>query len=331
MFINDQLNIQNGNNQNLRLFNAIDNPDLGCILVDDPVAVISNTDGTYDNWIKDNSASYQTVCEDADNDGIPNEDDICPATEFGATVDLFGCPIINLPNDNFNIVVTGETCLNSNNGKITIVAQEIYNYTVSLERESFFQDYNFTNDVDIFNLLAGTYEMCITIEEWPDYEICYTIVITQPNPLEVFSSRAASGDYLSVNMTGGLNYNIEFNGETFTTFNPIVTLHLKQGLNTLKVSTDVACQGIYEEDIYVTDSALVFPNPFNDEINIFTESENEEISVKMYSMIGQLVLNKSQKAQSNTIKLNTTELEAGMYMMIIQSKTLNSTYKIIKE
>jgi Leucine-rich repeat (LRR) protein len=107
-FIADQVNVQNENNESLELFNVINNPDLRCILVDNPVAVILNENGLYDNWLKDDSAGYQSVCEDADNDGIPNVDDLCPNTEFGATVDLFGCAIPNLPVDNFTISVTSE-------------------------------------------------------------------------------------------------------------------------------------------------------------------------------------------------------------------------------
>jgi hypothetical protein len=331
MLVGDQLNIQNGNNENLQIFNAINNPGLGCILVDNPVAVIENLDGTYDNWSKDDSATYQTICEDADNDGVPNADDLCPGTEFGATVDLFGCAVINLPNDNFTISITGETCLNSNNGKITITAKEIYNYTVSLMRGDFKQDYNFTNDIDIFNLLAGTYEMCITIEEWPDYRSCYTVVITQPDPLEVFSSRSASGSELSVVMSGSSSYHVEFNGESFTTYNPVLTLELQQGTNTLKVSTDLECQGIYEERIVLDDSAFVYPNPFGNSVNIRAYTPDEVVTINIYSIFGQLVVKKTFVNRVGDIKIDTSELANGMYLMTIASKSINSTFKMIKE
>jgi hypothetical protein len=339
LFINDQLNLQNGNNENLQLFNATNNPGLGCILVDAPVVVISNVDGLYDNWNKDEAASYQTICEDADNDGVPNDDDLCPNTAFGASVDFSGCAYLDLPNDNFTILITGETCLNSNNGKITITAQEIYNYTAILIGEDimegtgevFYQEYNFTNDVDILNLLAGTYEMCITIAEWPEFQICYTIVITQPDPLEVFASRMASGNALSITMTGNSKYHIEFNDETFTTYNPIISLELQQGTNTLKVSTDLECQGIYEKNILVTNSAFVYPNPFSSQISIYTDNEGESVTVNMYSMFGQLVLTKTFINQGLSMEVDTSILTAGMYFITIQTKTITSAYKIIKE
>ncbi|MGF1554754.1 T9SS type A sorting domain-containing protein [Paucihalobacter sp.] len=329
--VGDQLNMQNGNNENLQLFNAINNPDLFCILVDDPIAVISNTDGLYNNWFKDASASYQLICDDADNDGVPNEDDLCPNTPFGATVDLFGCAIPDLPNNNFAISITGETCLNSNNGKINIIAQELYSYTATLIRENFNEVYNFTNDVDIFNLLAGTYEMCITIEEWPDYQSCYTIIITEPNPLEVFSSRMPSSNQLSLSMSGGNAYNVKLNGDTFTTHNSTIILQLQSGINTLKITTDRECQGYFEESIIYSDGALVYPNPFKSQLNIFANNQNEEVTVNIYTTLGQLILTKTYINQGVETRLDTGALTDGIFIITVQSETTTSTYKIIKE
>ncbi|WP_178987860.1 T9SS type A sorting domain-containing protein [Winogradskyella schleiferi] len=335
----DQLNIQNGNNENLGLFNAINNPSLGCILVDNPIAVIENVDGIYDNWIKDDSASYQSICEDADNDGVPNTDDLCPNTDFGAAVDLFGCAIPDLQNDNFTVLITGETCLNSNNGKITITAQEIYNYTATLIGEDildgtgevFYQEYNFTNDVDIFNLLADTYELCITIEEWPDYQSCYTIVITEPNPLSVFASRPASGSDITLDMSGSTIYYIQFNDDSFTTHNSTFSLQLQQGINQLKVSTDLDCQGVFEEQIIKADEPLLFPNPFKNELNIYDGNAGDEVTVKMYSTFGQLVLTKTFINQGVYNAIDTEHLATGIYLMSIQTKSETSTFKIVKK
>lgn len=331
MLVGDQLNLQNGNNENLELFNATNNPDLGCILVDDPVAVINNTDGLYDNWFKDETSSYQAICEDADNDGVPNGDDLCPGTEFGATVDLFGCAVIDLPIDNFTISITGETCLNSNNGKISIEALEVYTYTATLVGEDFNESYNFFDDVDIFNLLAGTYEMCITIAEWPDYESCYTIVITEPNPLEVFASRMASGDKISVEMYGSTSFNIEFNDETFTTHNANLELQLQQGENILKVTTDLECQGSFEKRIFFGNHFLVYPNPFENQFYVFNGLENDDISVEVYSILGQLVLSKILKNNGTEMKVDTNQLTAGIYVVKVKSKSNTSSYKIIKK
>ncbi|MEO1031662.1 MAG: T9SS type A sorting domain-containing protein [Bacteroidota bacterium] len=338
LLVGDQLNIQNGNNENLQIFNATNNPGLGCILVDDPIAVINNEDGTYDNWVKDNSASYQIICEDADNDGVPNSEDLCPGTEFGATVDLFGCAVIDLPQDNFMITITGETCLNSNNGKIRIVAEELYNYTVSLfsedfiepTGEDFYQEYDFTNDVDIFNLLAGEYDMCITIEEWPDYESCYTIVITEPNPLEVFASRIIATNQVSVDMSGSTLYHVEFNGELYSTHNSSIQFELKEGENTIKVSTDLECQGIFEKRLFYGNHFLVYPNPFSNAFYVYNGIENDDVVLELYSPFGQLVSTKKIKNRGLRMPVDTSDLPTGIYLLKVKTKTNASIHKIIK-
>ncbi len=327
----DQLNLQNGNNETIVLFNATNNPDLSCILVDDPVAVIANVNGDYDNWVKDDTASYQSICEDADNDGIANEDDLCPSTPFGAVVDLFGCELPDITSDNFAISILSETCQNSNNGQITIVAQLLYNYSATLVGDDFFQEYNFTNDIDILNLLAGTYEMCITLEEWPDFEVCYTIVITEPDTLSVFTSRLASQNAVDVEMGGSNRYTIEFNEDIFTTFDSSIRLDLREGVNTLRVSTGQDCQGTYQETFFNSNEFFVTPNPFGQFVNIDNILPEEIVTVQIYSIRGELVFNKIFNGPTQHIQINTEDLKTGLYLINLHSGLRASTFKIIKE
>ncbi|GAA4885187.1 hypothetical protein GCM10023311_04740 [Flaviramulus aquimarinus] len=333
LFIQDKLNIQNGVNQNLEKFNAKNNPDLICILVDDPFKVISNEDGNYSNWLKDTSANYQTICDDADNDGVPNADDTCPGTPFGQTVNLFGCPFLSLPNNNFTILITGETCLNNNNGKINITTVAYFNYTATLTGDDFNKSYNFTNDIDILNLLAGTYQMCITVEEWPDYKSCYNIVISQPEPLMVSTGKSDDGKKVSIEMFGSTSYNIDFNGLAFTTSDSNITLNLQQGINTIKVGTDADCQGIHQEKILLSDKMFVYPNPFQDKINMYIGvNDTEKVIVNMYSYLGQLVYSKIVSDQkTNALSIDTSKLALGMYTISVQTNASLSTFKIVKK
>ncbi len=332
-FIQDKLNIQNGANQILENFNATNNPDLSCILVDDPHAVISNPSGIYDNWFKDTTANYQTICDDADNDGVANADDLCPGTLFGESVDLFGCPILNLPNNNFTILITGETCLNNNNGKINITTMEYYNYTATLTDDDFNKEYHFTNDIDILNLLAGTYKMCITIEEWPDYINCYDVVISQPEPLSVITSKSANGKKVAINMSGSSSYHVDFNGLKFSTTDAAMELSLQKGANSIKISTDLECQGAHEEKIFVSDELMVYPNPFENEVNLYLGSnESDIVVINMYSYLGQLVYSKTLiNPQSNSYTFDTDRFANGFYSLSIKTNESTSTFKIVKK
>ncbi len=333
LLVNDQLNLKNGSNATLRTLVATNNPDLGCILVDDPVAVISNVSGDYDNWFKDATANYQSVCDDADNDGVANADDNCPGTPFGASVDLFGCPILDLPNDNFTILITSETCLNNNDGKINITTKEFYNYTATLTGEDFNRVYNFTKEIDIKNLLAGTYTLCITAEEFPGYTSCFDVVITQPEPLEVSTGKSSDGKKVSLYLSGSSNYTIEFNGLNFKTNKDVLELVLQHGENIIKVSTDIECQGVFEEHIFISDEVLVFPNPFKNTIKINTgANDSDTVNVCIYSISGHLVFSKTfTNNKFNNLNVNSNELKSGLYVLTVKSEAKTSTFKMIKQ
>lgn len=333
LFFQDKLNIQNGVNQFLTVFNASDNPDLTCILVDDPVAVISNVDGTYDDWFKDPTATYQTVCDDADNDGVANEDDLCPGTPFGEPVDLFGCTFSPLPEDNFTILITGETCLNNNDGKINITTKEFYEYKAHLVGDDFDREYTFTKEIDILNLLAGTYRLCITSDEIPNFQRCFDIIINHPENLDVITGKRKNGKEVTVNMSGSSSYNIEFNGLKFTTSESQLTLQLEHGKNTIKISTDLPCQGEHEESILLSNNMFVHPNPFHNELNLYLgEMDSASVQVSIYSTIGQMLFLKEFDVEDKrSISINTSYFNTGLYTVFIQSNNSISNFKIVKK
>ncbi|PWH81500.1 hypothetical protein DIS18_14560 [Algibacter marinivivus] len=332
-FTQDKLNIQNGTNTILRRFNASNNPDLSCILVDDPVAVVSNINGFYDDWYKDATTNYQLVCDDADNDGVANEDDLCPGTPFGEAVDLFGCPFSVLPNDNFTILITGETCLNNNDGKINITTKEFYEYKASLIGDDFDRNYAFTNEIDILNLLAGTYRLCLTSDELPSFERCFDIVINHPENLEVITSKSVNGKVLSINMSGSSNYKINFNGLEFKTSESQMTLQLESGKNTIKISTDKPCQGSYKESILLSNKMFVHPNPFQNEFNIYLGALQDDIvNISVYSYLGQLVYNEEIKRKdARSLSVDTNDFSIGLYTVFLTSKSSVSIFKIVKK
>ncbi|GEM_PF-970598 len=333
LFFQDKLNVQNGANEILSFFNASDNPDLSCILVDDPVAVISNTDGTYDNWFKDASTNYQIICDDADNDGVANEDDLCPGTPFGEPVDLFGCTFSSLPEDNFTILVTGETCLNNNDGKINIVTKEFYEYSAHLVGDDFDRTYTFTNEIDILNLLAGTYRLCITSDEIPNFERCFDIVINHPENLDVITGKRQKGKEVVIQMSGSTNYTIDFNGLVFSTTNSEITLQLEDGRNTIKVTTDKPCQGSFEESIFLSNQSFVYPVPFENELNIYLgDMDEDEVSISISSYLGQLMYanNIINRSKTRRLTIETDRFNSGVYSVFLSSKTEASTFKVVK-
>ena len=334
LLFQDKLNIQNGANETLGIFNATNNLDLSCILVDDPVAVISNVDGLYDDWFKDTSTNYQLVCDDADNDGVANEDDLCPGTPFGEPVDLFGCTYSVLPEDNFTILITGETCLNNNDGKIRITTKAFYQYKAHLVGDDFDRVYNFTNEIEVLNLIAGTYRLCITSEELPNFERCFDIVINHPENLDVITGKRNNGKEVVVSMSGSSNYIINFNGLEFTTTDSEITLQLESGINTIKISTDLPCQGFHEENILLTDKMVVHPNPFNNNLNFYLGDVSKDVDIKLsiYTYLGEVVYNREFKnLNSRSLNIDTSSFTSGVYAVILSKKSTSVTFKIVKK
>ena len=69
---------------------------------DDNCPLTANTDqADFDN------DGIGDVCDpDADNDGVPNANDLCKNTPIGNTVDATGCSVFTLPSNNFQLQIS---------------------------------------------------------------------------------------------------------------------------------------------------------------------------------------------------------------------------------
>jgi hypothetical protein len=263
---------------------------------------------------------------------VPDIDDQCPATPPDDFVDLFGCSVFLLPPSNFTIIKTDEICRSSNNGKIKITAEKLYNYTATLVTDSVSKEFNFTNGVEIRDLRAGTYRLCITIKDKPGFSSCYDIVIKEPVDLAVLTKIEMEGEVVSLQLSGGTNYHIELNGKSFNTSATSITLALQQGINTLIIKADKECLGIYKNTIIIPGKLLYFPNPFMDRFTILIKGDNSrEVIVNLYDITGKQVMSKLQPIQNGTVNVDASFLSSGIYTASIQSRVAIHTFKIIKK
>ena len=317
----------NGYNDIITSFNLTDNPNLGCVLVDDVAAAQG-----YVSWFIDPWSEYRTECNDDDNDGVPDLEDLCLTTPFGDFVDLFGCSVFSLPADNFTIITTSETCRSSNNGMISIIAVQNFNYNATIIGGILNDTINFTDDVEIRNLRAGTYDLCLTIDDVTNYLNCYEIVITEPEDLSVLSSFDPSNETIFLQLSGGINYTIDFNGLIFKTQDRYITLNLDNGENTISVKADAECQGTYEETIFLSNDVVFYPNPFEDFINVFVGNyDSKEVHINVYSYLGPLVLSKNYPIQNGSISIDASHLGTGIYFVSLRTGDIKSTFKIVKK
>jgi len=266
---------------------------------------------------------------DLDSDGVPNTEDTCPNTPLGATVDANGCEIFVLPINNFRLQIASETCRNSNNGIIDIMAQKALNYTATITGNGLNNSEIFTTTFLKSDLEAGDYRVCITVEGQADYEQCFNVSITEPEDLSVTSKVIASKNAIAINLNGGDSYVVTLNGVTTETSASAIELPLQFGTNTINVKTDKDCQGKYEETIFYGEGVMAFPNPISNELNVYLGEQNITTSVEIYSVLGNKVF--STNSNERNLNIDTSRYSKGIYILRVSSETTSKSFKIIKK
>ena len=271
---------------------------------------------------------------DADNDGVFDDgDDLCLGTPAGQEVDASGCAIYRFPVENFIISLESETCSDNNDGSLSIVPKLAIDYQVVVSGNGLDLTQNFSNAFNLANLGSGTYTLCITgtdgVIAYQEY--CVEVQITEPSPLNVTSKIAVDGSQVTLEMNGALFYTIELNGVAIQTEESTIALDLDKGLNTLKVFTDIPCQGVYEEQIGFYVQPVVYPNPVKDIVQIYLGTQQEEVAVSIFSADGRYISSNSMLPLNGIISLDLSSLSTGIYYLKYEGRTINGTSKVIKE
>ncbi len=273
------------------------------------------------------------VRPDEDQDGVFDDgDDLCLGTPLGQEVDTDGCAVYRFLNDNFSIVVDSETCLNNNDGSIVIDAKDPINYTVAISGNGTSIEDSFVDTYLLDNLSAGVYDICIEgLDGLIVYEeLCYQVVISEPLPLAVSSDISFSNFQANLSMQGGEVYNVELNGIVQQVRTSEIVLDLKPGINTLKVSTDIACQGVYTETIFVSEEPRIFPNPVQNTLSVFLGAPVEGVDIFLYTVDGQLVRQERRNVGGDQITMDFSGLAEGIYLLNVQGVFGKKLFKVIK-
>ena len=270
---------------------------------------------------------------DDDNDGVFDDGpDLCLGTPAGTTVDSSGCPIYLFPNDNFSIRLQSEACRSSNDGTITIDANQTLNYTAQISGNGVNTSADFTSTYIESDLQAGLYSVCINATDGTIVyeEQCFEVVISEPEALGVSSKVSLETRIVDLDLTGSVFYNIELNGILTHTQASKISLNLQAGANTLKVSTGLPCQGVYEEQYFVSEGPVVYPNPFVDVVKISFVGNVNTVSVDVFSAAGRLVLNKRYQVNGVEMELDLSHLAKGLYHLRLEGENVKKTVKLLK-
>ena len=164
------------------------------------------------------------------------------------------------------------------------------------------------------------------------YEQCYSFSITEPAPLAAASKADQTAKTWQIDLDGADLYTINYNGTTFQTEKQSIKLDLKPGLNKVEISTSQFCQGIYFEEIFVSEKVLAYPNPANEWLQLYVGGNDATVDLVLFDLAGNTVLSKSQEVPQNRVfDIGLSELPSGIYVVSLSGNTVSSQIKIIKE
>ena len=271
---------------------------------------------------------------DTDGDGVSDDRDQCNSTPLGTMVNTDGCELFSLPVDNYSIQTNGVSCSGKTNGKISISVQNTeFSYGLSIPELENTYTLNSENGYQLVidELEIGNYTLNFTVEGKEGYLQTFEIGITEPPALSAKSSVNQKGKTMTVKLSGSDFYYAEVNGERTSYQINTFTLQLRAGMNTVKISTPQDCQGVHTEKVFISEQVKHYPNPVGSNLNLVIPGEDTQTSIEIYSRSGNLVSKYVESIPfSRVVTISTSRLAGDIYIVKINGRTVDQTFKMIK-
>ena len=280
----------------------------------------------------DSNGCSSSQPSDSDGDGVPNRYDNCPQTPSGTEVDINGCEIFTLPIDNFEVKVSSFSCIESNDGSIYVKAKDqSFEYSVTIGDTSFALDSTNGYDKTIDNLTVGIYEVCISVVGQDSFVQCSEVTLSQPDPFTVDSSLSLSGESVEFKLDGASSFNLVHNGTSTIVPKGLITINLFKGPNTIKVTTDLNCQGTFEKYYFNSENILIHPNPVNNILKVMVGGNDGIAEIIVKDIRGVKLISSTRKINSDrTIIVDMQGYSKGLYFVEIKGLTISKTSKFLK-
>ncbi|MTK53237.1 family 43 glycosylhydrolase [Paludibacter sp.] len=236
-------------------------------------------------------------------------------------------------NSNCKLKVSNCTCRDSNDGALDITFTLPFSYSLNIKGTSYSKTATATSGYSLSGLAPGTYTVEITSADISGYKQNFTIVVSQPQDLNVMKVKASEG-VAQYSLNGGKNYYITVNDNTVTTQSQMANIPLQKGENRISIRTDKDCQGIYQETIYFdgNNQATVFPNPTDGPLLIGVPGKDEAVKVEIATMNGSIQFQQTVAVASDRlIRLNVAGLPAGIYILHIKGTQIHDTMRLMKK
>ena len=248
---------------------------------------------------------------------------------------------VSLPFDNYEVNTIGLSCINSNNGNLTLTAEEKYNYSVEIVNtantfaESFILNKDNEWKIGLNTLDGGEYTITITVDGIPQdkYKKVFIINLDEPEPLEATNSTTGKNGEFTIDITKGTApYTIRLNGESIgVTSDSQFTFKGNDG-DVLEVATDKACEGTYSEVLNVASGIMLYPNATDGELFIAIPNLNEikNLELEIFDISGRMIEKMKPRKNNFEISILIDHLPTGIYIIKIPALN-NQSYKVIKK
>ena len=271
---------------------------------------------------------------DADEDGVADENDNCPNTPQGDTVDVNGCSVFSLPANVFSVEAVGVSCNGEENGAINLSASiPDHTYSVAISGQDPVE-LNAANahSTSIQDLAPGSYDVCFRVNGEADFERCFNVQVTEPETFNASSTVSQARKQVTLKLEGAERYYININDRQMFTTEQEIVLELKNGANKIYVNTEIDCQGSYFESIFVSEEVAFYPNPTKGYLQVYVAGQDSRVKVEIFGSTGNLLVKKMMNVPANrVIELDVDQRSTGLYMVRLKGDSVDRTFKVIKE
>jgi hypothetical protein len=244
--------------------------------------------------------------------------------------------IYNLDSSTFKVQVESASCIGKNTGKISAtILNTNYAYKVSVTG---LNNYSTTQDIALgtgtwssAGLAKGKYTVCFAIASEPNQKQCFEVEVTEPSPLSVYAKVDNSTGIVNLALLGSQTYIVSVNGKATTVTSSNFNTVLPAGLNTISVTTDKDCQGIYNQEIFISEKAFIYPNPTFGVLHLFVGGQDNSIAYSLNDLSGATIQQSNLTVgATREVIVDLSGVSQGSYIITIHSKTVSQSFKVIK-